>query len=73
TTTEEADMVFVSLACACALGQAGARNRSGLRKTSAAAVRSVLRHGLDHPSGYQTARAGLAASSAVKLYRTGLV
>jgi hypothetical protein len=73
TTTEEADMVFGSLACACALGQAGARNRSGFRKTSTAAVRSVLRNGLDHPSRYQTARTGLAASTAFKLYRAGLV
>ena len=53
TTTEEADTVVVSLACACALGQAGARNRSGLKKTSTAAVLSVLSHGLDHPSRYQ--------------------
>ncbi|GAB4038622.1 MAG: hypothetical protein Fur0014_07480 [Rubrivivax sp.] len=41
-------MVFGSLACACALGQAGARNRSGFRKTSTAAVRSLLRNGPDH-------------------------
>ena len=53
TTTEEADTVFGSLAGACALGQAGAHNRSGLKKTSTAAVLSVLRHGLDHPSRYQ--------------------
>ncbi|MFY1954842.1 hypothetical protein ACOTCL_17570 [Achromobacter xylosoxidans] len=65
-------MIFRSLACACAL-EIGARNRSGFGKTSAAAVRSVLSHGLDHPSGYQTARAGLAASTAIRLYRAGLV
>ena len=41
-------------------------------KTSAVAVRSVLRDGLEHPSGYQTARAGLATFTAVKLYRDGL-
>jgi hypothetical protein len=64
-------MVLGSLACACALF-GGARNRSGLQKTSAATVRSVLRYGLDHPSRYQTARAGLAASSAAKLYRADL-
>ena len=29
-------MVFGSLACACALGAAGTRNRSGFRKTSSA-------------------------------------
>ena len=40
-------------------------------KTSAVAVRSVLRDGLEHPSGYQTARTGLAASKAVELYRDG--
>jgi len=64
-------MVFGSLACACALAH-GARNRSGLKKTSSVAVRSVLRVGLEHPSFYQTARAGLAASTAVKLYLAGL-
>ncbi|MEP7301558.1 MAG: substrate-binding domain-containing protein [Caldimonas sp.] len=32
---------------------------------------SANRDGLDHPSRYQTARAGPAASSAVKLYRAG--
>ena len=53
TTTEEADTVFGSFACACALGQVGARNRSGLKKTSTADVLSVLSHGLDHPSRYQ--------------------
>jgi hypothetical protein len=73
TTTEEADMIFGSLACACALGQAGAGNRSGFRKTSTAAVRSLLRNGLDDPSAYQAARAGLAALSAIRLYRSGLV
>ena len=41
-------------------------------KTSAVTVRSVLRDGLEHPSGYQTARAGLATFTAVKLYRDGL-
>ena len=41
-------------------------------KTSAVAVRSVLRDGLEHPGGYQTARAGLATFTAVKLYRDGL-
>ena len=41
-------------------------------KTCAVAVRSVLRDGLEHPSGYQTARAGLATFTAVKLYRDGL-
>jgi len=65
-------MVFGSLACACAL-EGGARNRSGFSKTSTAAVRSLLSHGLEHPSGYQTARAGLAASTATRLYRAGLV
>jgi hypothetical protein len=35
-------------------------------------VRDVLRDGLQCPSGYQAARTGLAASTAVKLYRTGL-
>ena len=53
TTTEEADTVFGSLACACALGQAGERNRSGLKKTSTAAVLSVLSHVLDHHSRYK--------------------
>ena len=53
TTAEEADTVFECLACACALGQAGARNRSGLKKTSTAALLSVPSHGLDHPSRYQ--------------------
>ena len=41
-------------------------------KTSAVAVRSVLRDGLEHPRRYQTARAGLATFTAVKLYRDGL-
>jgi len=41
-------------------------------KTSAVAVRSVLRDGLEHPSRYQTARAGLATFTAVTLYRDGL-
>jgi hypothetical protein len=63
-------MVFGSPACGCAL-ELGARNRSGFMKTSAAAVRSSLTHGLDHPSTHQTAQAGLVASSAIKLYRTG--
>ncbi|WP_233495120.1 hypothetical protein, partial [Paenacidovorax caeni] len=45
---------------------------SGSMKTCAVAVRSVLRDGLEHPSGYQTARAGLATFTAVKLYRDGL-
>ena len=40
-------------------------------KTSAVTVRSVLRDGLENPSGYQTARTGLAALKAVKLYRDG--
>ena len=40
-------------------------------KTSAVAVRSVLRDGLENPSRYQTARTGLAALKAVKLYRDG--
>jgi hypothetical protein len=70
TTTEEADMVFGSLACACAL-KGGARNRSGLKKTSTGAVRNELSDGLEGPSGYQAARSGLAASSALKLYRAG--
>lgn len=73
TTTEEADMVFGSLACACALGQAGARNRSDFRKTSTATVRSLLRNGLRSPSAYQAAQTGLAAPSAIRLYRAGLV
>ncbi|MFT4265961.1 MAG: hypothetical protein QM586_01865 [Xenophilus sp.] len=63
-------MISRSLACACALIE-GARNRSGFTKTSAAAVRFVLSHGLEHPSAYQTARAGLAASTAARLYRNG--
>jgi hypothetical protein len=71
TTTEEADMVFGSLACACALN-GGARNRSGLQKTSTAPVRNELMYGRQSPSGYQAARTGLAASSALKLYRAGL-
>ncbi|WP_233495050.1 hypothetical protein, partial [Paenacidovorax caeni] len=62
---------FNSHACTCALN-GGARNRSGSMKTCAVAVRSVLRDGLEHPSGYQTARAGLATFTAVKLYRDGL-
>ena len=69
TTTEVTDMVLRSLACECALGRAGARNRSGFRKTSTATVRHVLRDGLQSPSAYQAARNGLAASTAVKLYR----
>ena len=66
-------MVFRSLACECALGQAGARNRSGFRKTSTATVRDLLRDGLQCPSEYQAARTGLAALTAAKLYRAGLV
>ncbi|WP_234267133.1 hypothetical protein, partial [Hydrogenophaga sp. NFH-34] len=66
------DMISRSLACACALIE-GARNRSGFTKTSAAAVRSVLSHGLEHPSRYQTARAGLAASTAATLYRASQI
>jgi hypothetical protein len=66
-------MVFGSLAWACALATDGTRNRSGFRKTSTAAVRSVLTDGLEHPSRYQAARAGLAASTAFRLYRAGLV
>jgi len=62
-------MVFGSPACACAL-DGGAGNRSGFMKTSAAAVRFLLTDGLDHPCANQTARAGLVASSAIKLYRT---
>jgi hypothetical protein len=73
TETEETDMIFNSRACACALGQAGARNRSGFVKTSAVAVRPLLRHGLEHPSRHQTARTGLAASTAIKLYRAGQI
>ena len=53
TTSEEADNVFGSFAYACALGEVGARNRSGLKKTSTAAVLSVLSHGLDHLTLYQ--------------------
>ncbi|WP_201396153.1 hypothetical protein [Alicycliphilus denitrificans] len=64
-------MIFRSLSCACALIE-GARNRSGLIKISAAAVRSVLSDGLDHPRGVQTARAGLHASTAFRLYRSDL-
>jgi hypothetical protein len=64
-------MIFNSHACTCALN-GGARNRSGSMKTSAVAVRSVLRDGLEHPRRYQTARAGLATFMAVKLYRDGL-
>ncbi|WP_236637178.1 hypothetical protein, partial [Acidovorax sp. BoFeN1] len=64
------DMIFNSHACTCALN-GGARNRSGSMKTSAVAVRSVLRDGLENPSRYQTARTGLAALKAVKLYRDG--
>jgi hypothetical protein len=71
TTTEEPDMAFVSLACACALD--GARNRSGSMKTSAVSVRGLLSNGLKGPSAYQAARAGLAASSAPRPYRAGLV
>ncbi|MDR8731656.1 hypothetical protein FEQ05_02694 [Burkholderia pseudomultivorans] len=63
-------MIFGSLACACALDDVGARNRSGFKKTSTAAVRSLLSDGLVRPSAYQTARPGLATS---RLYRTGLV
>jgi len=63
-------MIFNSHACTCALN-GGARNRSGSMKTSAVAVRSVLRDGLENPSRYQTARTGLAALKAVKLYRDG--
>jgi len=66
-------MVSGSLACACALGQAGTRHRSGFRKTGSAAVRSVLRDGLAHPSRDQTARAGLAVSTAFRLYRASPV
>lgn len=47
----------------------GAGQRSGLPKTSTAAVHSGLRNGLDHKSRHPTARAGLAASSAFRLYR----
>ena len=50
----------------------GARNRSGLMKMDAAAMRSVLRDGLDHPIGVQTARTGLHASTAFRLYRSDL-
>jgi hypothetical protein len=53
--------------------QEGARNRSGLTKTSTVAVRCVLRDGLASPSRYQAARAGLAALTAKELYRDGQV
>ncbi|WP_461547929.1 hypothetical protein, partial [Sphaerotilus sulfidivorans] len=69
----EADMVNRSLACACALGQAGARNRSGFGLISAVIVRHRLSHGLQSPSHHQAARSGLAASTAFRLYRAGLV
>jgi hypothetical protein len=65
-------MVFVTLPCECALGQAGARNRSGLVKTSAASVRDLLRNGLEGPRRYQAARSGPVASTAIELYRAGL-
>jgi len=55
-----------------ARSKVSARNRSGSMKTSAVAVRSVLRDGLEHPSRYQTARTGLAApKGAIRLYRDG--
>jgi len=65
-------MVFVTLPCECALGLAGARNRSGLLKTSAASVRDLLSHGLKGPRAYQAARSGPIASTAIRLYRAGL-
>jgi len=61
-------MVFGSLALH-ARSTAGARNRSGLQKTSTAPVRNELMYGRQSPSAYQAARTGLAASSALKLYR----
>jgi len=65
-------MVFGSLACACALS-GGARNRSGFGKTGTETVRNVLRNGLEGPSRYQAARSGLITTTAIRLYRAGLV
>jgi hypothetical protein len=66
-------MNFRFIACEGALGQGGARNRSDFRKTSTATVRDVLSDGLQGPSPYQAVRTDLAAYTAFKLYRTGLV
>ena len=66
-------MIFGSLSCACTLGQAGVRNRSGFVKTSAESVRNQLRNGLEGPRRYQAARSGPVASTAIRLYRAGLV
>ena len=38
---------------------------------ASASVRNPLSHGLKGPSAFQAARAGLAASSALRLYRAG--
>jgi hypothetical protein len=70
--TGESDMVFGSLACACTLGRAGVRNRSGFVKTNAGSVRNRLSDGLEGPSAYQAARSGPLASTAFGLYRAGL-
>jgi len=66
-------MIFRSLACACALRQSGARNRSGFTTTGAVAVRHLPIHGITVPSLNQAARASLVASTTSKLYRIGLV
>jgi hypothetical protein len=65
-------MVFGSRACACALS-GRARNRSGFWKTSTETVRNVLSYGLEGPSRYQAARSGLITTTAIRLYRAGLV
>jgi len=72
TINEETDMIFRSLACACALGPSGAHNRSGFTKTGAVAVRYLLIYGITVPSENQAARAGLVTSTTSKLYRIGL-
>ncbi len=73
TTTgceEDRVMVFGSLACGCVL--TGPGNRSGLKKNGMGSVRLRLGHGHGGPRGDQAARSALAASAAVRLYRTGL-
>lgn len=62
------EMIFRSLACACALDRFGASNRSGSGRAGTATVCSVLGNRLIGPSGNQTIRLNRVA---LRLYRTG--
>ena len=77
TTTDDPDMVFISLSSACELVLNRSTNRSGIGKTSTEDVRDRLRYEpvsrLADSRRFQATRPGPLTAPVTRLYRADLV